>query len=56
MVDHFWIGAQLCVVMARCMGGDKKSKLEDFLPVSRGRRAAQKPERAEAALRAALGG
>lgn len=54
MVDHYWIGAQICVVLARTMGGDKKAKIEDFLPVRRRKKAA--PDQAEAALRAALGG
>lgn len=38
MLDHFWIGAQICSVLANVMGSGKKSyTLENFLPALRGR-------------------
>ncbi len=33
--------AQLCLVMARTMGGDKKSKVSDFTLINRGKKKMQ---------------
>ncbi len=37
MVDHFWIMAQTCSVIANSMssGKGKRPKLKDFLPIMR---------------------
>lgn len=39
MTDHFWIGAQICQVLANLLGSGKKTyTLEKFLPIRFGRR------------------
>lgn len=41
-VDPFWIGAQICQVIANVMGSGKRFKVDDFLPMRRKRK--QEPE------------
>ncbi len=57
MLDHFWIGAQICQSIVNTMGIGKKRKLEDFLPIMEGKKRRKKsPEQIARSARAALGG